>query len=109
VNFSSDVCGAVHHHKTGFRHMDGHVRPILLLDEKRNSQCNSPYDIYLINQFPDFNAPGFDLERYYSLFLEKNVIINAVSSDVEYGDHWSPLSIKCAFRGKNSITNVIVP
>ncbi len=60
----------------------------------------SPYDIYLINQFPDFNAPGFDLDRYYSLFLEKNVIINAVSSDVEYGDHWSPLSIKCAFRGK---------
>lgn len=59
-----------------------------------------PYDIYLINQFPDFNAPGFDLDRYYSLFLEKNVIINAISSDVEYGDHWSPLSIKCAFRGK---------
>lgn len=61
---------------------------------------NSPYDIYLINQFPDFNAPGFDLARYYSLFLENNVIINAVSSNVEYGDHWSPLSVKCAFRGK---------
>jgi AraC family transcriptional regulator len=60
----------------------------------------SAHDIYLINQFPDFNAPGFDLQRYYSLFLENNVIINAQSSDVEYGDHWGPLSVKCAFRGK---------
>lgn len=60
----------------------------------------SVHDIYLINQFPDFNAPGFDLQRYYSLFLENNVIINAQSSDVEYGDHWGPLSVKCAFRGK---------
>lgn len=61
---------------------------------------NSIYDIYLINQFPDFNAPGFDLQRYYSLFLDHNVIINAQSSDIEYGDHWGPLSIKCAFHGK---------
>ncbi len=61
---------------------------------------NHSHDIYLINRFPDFNAPGFDLQRYYSLFLENNVIINARSSDVEYGDHWGPLSIKCAFRGK---------
>jgi AraC-like DNA-binding protein len=58
------------------------------------------HDIYLINRFPDFNAPGFDLQRYYSIFLEHNVIINAESSEVEYGDHWSPLSVKCAFRGK---------
>lgn len=61
---------------------------------------NSYHDIFLINQFPDFNAPGFDLQRYYSIFLEHNVIINAQSSDIEYGDHWGPLSIKCAFRGK---------
>ena len=61
---------------------------------------NSTRDIYLINHFPDFNAPGFDLQRYYSLFLENNVMINAQASDVEYGDLWGPLSIRCAFRGK---------
>lgn len=58
------------------------------------------HDIHLINRFPNFHAPGFDLQRYYSLFRENNVIINAEASEVEYGDHWGPLSVKCAFRGR---------
>lgn len=58
------------------------------------------HDIFLINRFPDFNAPGFDRARYDSIFIDHNVIINARSSSVEYGDHWGPLSVKCAFGGK---------
>lgn len=57
-------------------------------------------NIYLINQFPDFNAPGFDLQRYNSIFIDNNVIINARSSHVEYDKHWGPLSVKCAFNGR---------
>ena len=40
------------------------------------------------------------MERYNSLFLDHNVIINAQAANVEYGEHWGPLSIKCAFNGK---------
>ncbi|NUN70903.1 MAG: helix-turn-helix transcriptional regulator [Bacteroidetes bacterium] len=61
---------------------------------------NALQDIYLINQFPNFHAPGFDRERYDNIFRENNVIINAESSHVEYGDHWGPLSVKCAFNGR---------
>lgn len=60
----------------------------------------STNEIYLINQFPDFSHPGFDIERYNSIFEQYNVIINARSSTIEYGDHWGPLSIKCAFGGR---------
>lgn len=61
---------------------------------------NSAHDIYLINQFPNFDIPGFNMERYNSLFIDHNVIINARSSNVEYDEHWGPLSIKCAFNGR---------
>ncbi len=60
----------------------------------------SDHSIHLINQFPDFSAPGFDLQRYNSLFVDHNVIINARSSDVTYDEHWGPLSVKCAFNGR---------
>lgn len=53
----------------------------------------------LIDKFPRFDAPGFDIEAYNDTFRQSNVIINASSSDVSYAEHWGCLSIKCAFGG----------
>jgi len=56
-------------------------------------------DIFIMNDFPDFTAPDFDMEVYNRRFKENNVIIHAHSSDVSYAEHWGCLSIKCAFNG----------
>ena len=53
----------------------------------------------LIDKFPRFDTPGFDIEAYNDTFRQSNVIINAFSSDVSYAEHWGCLSIKCAFGG----------
>lgn len=55
--------------------------------------------IYIMRDFPDFTAPGFDMEVYNRRFKENNVIIHAKSSDVSYPEHWGCLSVKCAFKG----------
>lgn len=55
--------------------------------------------IYIMKQFPDFSAAGFDIELYNERFRQKNVIIHARSSDIAYPEHWGCLSIKCAFGG----------
>lgn len=55
--------------------------------------------VSLINTFPDFTAPGFDMERYNSFFKTTNSVINATAADVAYKEHWGCLSIKCAFGG----------
>lgn len=53
----------------------------------------------IMKEFPDFNQPGFDIDRYNQRFHNSNVIIRARSRAVEYPEHWSPLTIKCAFNG----------
>lgn len=55
--------------------------------------------VSLINTFPDFTIPGFNIEQYNSFFKTCNSIINARASDVSYKEHWGCLSIKCAFGG----------
>jgi AraC family transcriptional regulator len=55
--------------------------------------------IHLMDVFPDFKAPGFNVEAYNKRFRESNVIIRASARDVAYAPHWGPLSIKCAFNG----------
>jgi AraC-like DNA-binding protein len=50
--------------------------------------------------FPDFNQPGFNINLYNKRFIESNVIIHASSNSVAYAPHWGPLSVKCAFNGK---------
>lgn len=55
--------------------------------------------ISLMKDFPDFNAVGFDMDRYNQRFREGNVIIHARSADVAYPSHWGCLSIKCAYGG----------
>lgn len=52
-----------------------------------------------MNEFPDFNAKGFDIVQYNQRFEKKNIIIHAHASKVSYPSHWGPLSIKCAFGG----------
>lgn len=54
----------------------------------------------LINLFPDFLQKDFDMESYNHQFKLANVIIHATSKNVSYPPHWGPLSIKCAFKGK---------
>ena len=53
----------------------------------------------LIDKFPRFDTPGFDIDAYNDTFRQSNVIINAYSADVSYTEHWGCLSIKCAFGG----------
>lgn len=54
----------------------------------------------IITTFPDFTVEGFDIETYNRQFKESNIIIRANSKQVSYSEHWGPLSIKCAFNGK---------
>ena len=59
---------------------------------------DSNYNV--INLFPDFLQKGFDMESYNHQFKSANVIIHAKSKNISYPTHWGPLSIKCAFKGK---------
>src|SRR5215210_3283276 len=61
---------------------------------------NSWSSVSLVNNFPDFAAPGFNIDEYNNFFKTFNSIINASSSDISYPDHWGCLSIKCAFGGE---------
>ena len=54
----------------------------------------------IITSFPDFTVESFDIETYNRQFKESNIIIRADSRQVSYAEHWGPLSIKCAFNGK---------
>lgn len=54
----------------------------------------------IISSFPDFQQKGFDMESYNRQFKSANVIIHAKANKVSYPEHWGPLSIKCAFKGK---------
>ncbi len=54
----------------------------------------------VIKSFPNFDKSGFDMYTYNSQFKTANVIIHASSKEVSYPEHWGPLSIKCAFKGK---------
>ena len=61
---------------------------------------NSQQNYCVIKSFPDFNKRGFDMDTYNSQFKTANIIIQAYSKEVSYPEHWGPLSIKCAFKGK---------
>ena len=63
----------------------------------------SSYEI--ISSFPDFNASGFNIGDYNKKFLVSNVIIHDQTSEINYSEHWGPLSLKCAFNG-NEFFNV---
>lgn len=53
-----------------------------------------------MGEFPDFKAKGFNITEYNRRFRTSNLIINATSHDVSYPKHWGPLSVKCAWGGR---------
>jgi AraC family transcriptional regulator len=55
--------------------------------------------VELMKGFPDFNVPGFDIEKYNQQFKEKNSVIWAKSKKIYYDRHWGGLSIKLALKG----------
>jgi len=56
-------------------------------------------DLIIMTSFPNFRQPSFNMDDYNQSFEKRNVIIHASSKHVEYGEHWGPLSIKCAIKG----------
>jgi AraC family transcriptional regulator len=56
-------------------------------------------ELLIMRGFPDFNAAGFDIDRYNDRFKKGKVIIHASSSDIAYPEHWGCLSVKCAQGG----------
>lgn len=71
-------------------------------------------NFHLINSFPSFTAPAFDMEHYNKKFSESNIVINAVAKTVHYPEHWGPLSIKTVIKGEeyyqlNSATYKVNP
>ena len=56
-------------------------------------------NVKLINSFPDPKQGRFDKDQWLSDHGQSNVIINCFSKQIYYPDHWTPLSMKCAFNG----------
>lgn len=46
-----------------------------------------------------------DWENHVNYFSRNNVIVNAKVKKIDYKEHWSPLSIKCAFGGIENYHN----
>ncbi len=53
----------------------------------------------IITSFPNFNNRGFNIEDYNKKFLSSNVVIYDATNEINYPEHWGPLSLKCAFNG----------
>jgi AraC family transcriptional regulator len=64
-----------------------------------NALDDSKVRIALMDEFPDFNAPGFDIVRYNQRFHNANIVIKASSAYVGFPEHWGGLSVKCASGG----------
>ena len=56
--------------------------------------------IKFINSFPDPTGTRFDRDQWLLDHGQANVILNCKAKNIYYPDHWTPLSLKCAFKGK---------
>jgi AraC family transcriptional regulator len=56
--------------------------------------------VKIIDSFPHPTAYKYNEDLWYQQHSNSLVIINCISSNIEYPEHWTPLSIKCAFGGK---------
>src|SRR5882762_10135461 len=56
--------------------------------------------VKVIDSFPHPTAYKYNEDLWYKQHGNSLVIINCVASHIEYPEHWTPLSIKCAFGGK---------
>ncbi len=61
---------------------------------------NTEQGLALVENFPDARSNDFTKEEWSSQFRESNVIIHCFGKDIYYPTHWGPLSMKCAFGGK---------
>jgi AraC-like DNA-binding protein len=53
----------------------------------------------VINKFPDPNKPEFSFREWDKQFYTHNAVLNGFYSDIYYPEHWTSLSVKCAFNG----------
>ncbi len=56
--------------------------------------------VKIIRKFPDTTRKDFNFREWNKQFRTQNVIINASVSSAYYSTHWTPLSLKCAFGGR---------
>lgn len=61
---------------------------------------NTEHTLALVESFPDSKLNKFTQEEWNTQFHQSNVIIHCLGKDIYYPTHWGPLSIKCAFGGK---------
>ncbi len=66
------------------------------------NRCDRVGSVGYMGEFPNFNLPDFDIDQYNKRFHDANVIIDASASRIYYPEHWSGLSIKCAFNGSEN-------
>jgi AraC-like DNA-binding protein len=59
-----------------------------------------PSGIKYITSFPPTEGIKYNEELWHSQHGHAFVIIDCKASNIFYPEHWTPLSIKCAFRGK---------
>ncbi len=57
-------------------------------------------NIKLVDKFPNPAQSRFDRSQWVKDHGQSNVIINCKAREIYYTDHWTPLSLKCAFGGK---------
>src|SRR4051812_35496570 len=60
---------------------------------------NGPH-IKLIRSFPHPRSFFYTEEQWYHQNGHANVIMNCNSKNIYYDNHWTPLSLKCSFSGK---------
>ncbi|RPI16785.1 MAG: AraC family transcriptional regulator [Ignavibacteriae bacterium] len=53
----------------------------------------------VINNFPDPFHPKFSFKEWDKQFVSHNAVLNGYYSNIYYPEHWTTLSIKCAFNG----------
>ncbi|MBS1597700.1 MAG: helix-turn-helix transcriptional regulator [Bacteroidetes bacterium] len=56
--------------------------------------------VKIIDAFPHPTAYKYNEDLWYQQHSNSLVIINCMASNIEYPEHWTPLSVKCAFGGK---------
>lgn len=53
----------------------------------------------VIHNFPDPFHPKFSFKEWDKQFITHNAVLNGYYSKIYYPEHWTSLSIKCAFNG----------
>jgi len=57
-------------------------------------------NVKFVNSFPNPNQGRFDKSQWLHDYGLSNVILNCHAKQIYYPDHWTPLSLKCSFNGK---------